>query len=207
MTLLQTLHRGASSCLLGIACFLALVNWILILDDRTRRRDASLLPGPGLLAGLAYFALNPSRWRLAWSILLDPGTLMLLAGLPALVLKIWRTGRINLLESHVGRDGCQTVRLNLYRSGDFVLLQTRGRPEGEVGWVALSTPGRWGREGTTLLLHIGVERAEYEAIEADGTPAFRPIPGFPMFEADPTQALAGIVLVRDHEAGRASKPG
>ena len=183
--------------LIALGGFVALMNWVMVIQSHRTGRLHSPVPLVGALvlgAGLALLA--PTR-HYAWAaILADYGTLALLVALPMLVREVWKTRRFNLAAEYRGERGTLSARVRLYRSGVCVIRYDLRRTPGEVGMTGTGRVGTWSQDGQRLVVRVGEEAAEFEVAEGQGE-VLRQVRGF-SGDADEL-SLVGVDLRRTGE--------
>jgi len=106
--------------LLAFAALVALMNWVGVIGNlRSRQWRHSLVPFVGAIfaaVGISFLLPHKSPWIWA-TLLLDPGTVSGVLGLPFLLREMYRYSRLNLQAEYAGPQH----RLRLYRHGGFFL--------------------------------------------------------------------------------------
>ena len=182
--------------MIGVGSVFVLLNWYAVVHTWFTGRYSSCVPlfGAALLGGgmLLRSDTRPYSWA---ALVVDVGTLQLLAVLPRILREFWGTSRINLLEEYVARRGAKTVCLRLFRKGIFTLRLHIDRPPGEFGLTGASTIGTWDRERDRLVLRRwDGPSAEFAMLPGAEREGIRQVAGFADYEGGPELSLADIEL-------------
>ncbi len=167
------IERTIAVALLGIGCWLSLLNWVaLLVSWRTGKFHSAIPLVVGLSLGTGALLLPPLRPYVWAGVLLDWGTIVVVLSLPSFVRKMWETSWFNLVEECVGVRGRTTVRLRLFRRRVVVINWDIARPKGEHGLVGMGQLGTWVRGEDRLTLCLGDDEAVL--VPLDGPPGWRP---------------------------------
>lgn len=193
---MTALNTGAAA-LVALGALIALANWwSLYRSTRTGRFHSPVpLVGAALLgAGLYLFpATRPYCWA---ALLLDYGTLALLAAVPRLAREFWSTSPFNLDREYLGEAGIRSACLRLFRGGAFTLRLTFRRLPGELGLLSQGTVGTWQREGARLTLRTEAESAVFDIVGEAPAQSLRQAAGFASWEGNAELSLAELALVQ-----------
>ncbi len=179
---------------LGLFVLFASLNWAMVLSNLLKRgRRACLVPFVGGLGGVLGFAAIPALRPYLWAPpLLDVGTALFLGdGLPYLLWELWRTSTFNLLSEYRGGNETKEVRIRLFRTGVFVLVQTLRKRKEELGLRGISFAGEWSQTNHQIQLQVGERIAVFQLGDAEGGVTLRQVSGFP---ANAELSLEGVEL-------------
>ncbi len=182
---------------MALGGLIAFANWWSVYWSYRTKRFHSAVPLVGAaLLGAGMFILPATR-PYCWSaLILDYGTLALLAASPQLFRELWSTSRFNLVSEYLGEAGMKTVHLRLFRRGIFTIRLQLHRPPGECGLVGTGTIGTWQREGAHLTLRTERESAVFDVVRDAPTEALRQSVGFPSWESSHELSLESIDFVQ-----------
>jgi hypothetical protein len=182
-----------AAVLLTLGAVISLLNWSTLFRTWWTGRFCSAVPLVGAACLGAGALLLPSLRPYAWAaVLLDFGTLALLLAAPRIAQSAWATSRFRLVEEYVGQRGATTVRLRLFRRGVFTLRWDIERPPGEYGLIGMGNVGTWERDGDTLVLRIGEDRAVFRPLPGEDRRGWRQSIGFGHCEQNPELSLEGL---------------
>ena len=182
-----------AAILIGVFGLLLFVNVFALIHNALRGRHASLVTLFGGLWGSIGFALTPRLRSLWWlPILVEPGTMIVLFGLPSIAIEQWKRSRFNLLVTYRARDFRRQIAITLFQRGIYTLVIQVDLEKGELGMTKCGTTGNWRRVEGDLILDFGDQQAVLSVMGQGRDEWLLQSQGVPSRESKPDLSLGGL---------------